>query len=690
MFVADPSSLIAVCRRMNCVLPGNPSNLGAHTKSLMRADDVPPVASEGEMPVGRKRLAEEARSRLTPSAEPDPVPVPLAPGIVAFLAAFPLAFLVANITGLVSGRPERGVMLVGLCFAVMLPVPPIVYWIARGRAVAPERLATVMLLSLVVLLTGIDLFWLGAHVVFPADILIWSESDFVNDILKLRVGYPLYTAQVNNESFIYTPGSQLLTWLLAMATGKGGSLVAYRAIQVGYTAVAALVAMLCCRRLIELAAPGRLRSGDRLWSAIWLPALFLMASNAITNPFVQNLHNDALTQLLAVTAFWVLLEYMTTHDRRWLAWMAVIPAMGFLVKQSLAVWAGLYCLELLFFDRPRSLRRVAAFAAVSFGAVAICAVGCYLIWGEPFTYWTITVLKAHPFSFLRSVQHVLEAWVYFVVGIAGGLVLIRGERRRTLASLWLVWFAFILFEAYTSGVAWMLNHLGPGSLIAGIWFLAGARLAWPDLAGSEESLTQRSTREDRGETELWLGGRWLRPAGVAAIGALLLGGLGTVRIPAPPFPLDALRYVTQIEQEFRGLPVNRVLLDVGTWVYLKDGVVMKDRAAPFGDRGLGGVGDFTGMIRRLHERRYAKILVRNYHSPDFWYDHYLWAEPSGIRLALASNYHEVGTIPAVSYGDPTTTSTYLFSEISILVPNSIDSPVTSTSRRATSSSQTLR
>ena len=31
----------------------------------------------------------------------------------------------------------------------------------------------------------------------------------------------------------------------------------------------------------------------------------------------------------------------------------------------------------------------------------------------------------------------------------------------------------LIVEVYTSGVAWMLNHIGPASLIAGVWFLAG-------------------------------------------------------------------------------------------------------------------------------------------------------------------------------------------------------------------------
>lgn len=592
----------------------------------------------------------------------------LLPGIVALLVACVVALVIARLTALAPDRPEQALTLVGALFALLLPIPVIAYAIANRRAIVPERVAIVALLSLTVLLTGLDIYWLGAHVVFPADILIWSESDFVNDIIKLRIGYPLYTAQANNESFIYTPGSQVLTWLLASLAGKGTSIVAYRAIQVGYTVAAAIVAVLCCRRLIALAVPSRSPGSMTLWSALWLPAFFLLASNAITNPFVQNLHNDALAQLVTITGYWLLLEYSATRDRRILWLMALLPAAGFLVKQSLVVWAPLYCFYLAIFDRPRSVRLTATFAAVSFGMVALTIAACYVAWGEPFTYWTFNVLKAHPFSLMRTAQHIVDAWAFFAMGIAGGLVLMRGERMRVLVGPWLFWLVLFLFGAYTSGIAWMLNHLGPGSLIAGTWFLAAVALSWTDVVRGAQ---RAAARDARGLIE-----RWVRPAAVATIGGLLLAGLGTVRIPVPPFPKDATRYVTQIESELQRVPTTTALLDAGSWVYLQDGVVMKDRAPSFGDRGYGQVGDFSQMIRRLEERHYARILLRNYHSADFWYDHYLWRTPSGVRQALRNNYREAGTIPAVREGDPTRRPRYLFSEISILVPNTTGSSIT--------------
>jgi hypothetical protein len=150
---------------------------------------------------------------------------------------------------------------------------------------------------------------------------------------------------------------------------------------------------------------------------------------------------------------------------------------------------------------------------------------------------------------------------------------------------------------------------------------------------------------------------------------LAANGLGIVRVPVKPFPDDAYRYTKDIEEEFAGAAVADVLLDAGTWVYLKEGIVMQDRVPSFGDRGYGDSGDFSGMLQRLEHKRYAKILVRNLHSPDFWYDHRMWRKSSQIKRTLLEHYREVGGIRAVSGQGPKEDLGYLFSDISILVPN---------------------
>jgi hypothetical protein len=382
------------------------------------------------------------------------------PGWLAFTAALPLAASIHALTRSVD-RPERALILAGALFALLAPIPAAAYLALQRARVVPGRLAVVVLATVVTLATATTLFWISGQVFYPADVLIWSESDFVNDILKLRVGYPLYTSQLNNDSFVYTPGAQILTWLLSSLVGQGDSVVAYRVVQVGFTLAAAGFGMLCCRSLL-LVARGRDAVTDmRLWSAVWLPALFLVASNSLTNPFVQNLHNDSLAQLIAVVGFWLLLRYTLSPSTWVLVAMAVLPGVSFLVKQSLIIWGPLYVAYFLFLDRPRSWRRIIGFGAASLATLIAVVAGCFAVFGPEFKYWTFDVLAKHSVSPLRSVQHVLDVWIYFAIGIAGGLVLLRGAKARVLIGPFLAWLVLLSIEAYSSGIAYMLNHAEP-------------------------------------------------------------------------------------------------------------------------------------------------------------------------------------------------------------------------------------
>jgi hypothetical protein len=501
-------------------------------------------------------------------------------------------------------------------------------------------------------LLGIYLFHVSSAVFFPADFLIWSESDFVNDILKVRTGYPLYTADVNNDSFTYPFGTQILTLLLAALAGQPDSVAAYRVVQVLFTAGSAFVAILCCRRIISMAAP-QIRI-EPLWLALWAPALFLIATNPVTNGYTHNLHNDALSQLVTLAAFYLLLRYAEAPSRGVLVLMAVLPAAGFLIKQSLVVWAGFFAAYLLVFDKPLSVRRVLVFSASAAALTGLLLALCLAVWGYPFYYWVLFVLGKHGVSPLRSFQHLLDIWPFLVAGLFGGLVLFRREPRTRLFGVWLVWLVLILLQTWTSGIAWMLNHIGPGCLIAGVWFLAALVVLWENFQPAGV----------------------LEPALVASMVLLLFAGMGLVRIPLPAIPADGARYVADIEKHFASGAPDRVLLDAGTWLYFPHRIVMKDRAPSIGERGWSQTGDFSGMLGRIRSRHYDRILVRNYGSGDFWYDHATWLESSGIRAAMAENYEIAATIAGVT-GTGGSELSYLFSPVTVLkartVPNAVSS-----------------
>jgi hypothetical protein len=574
-------------------------------------------------------------------------------GMLALLAAVPPAFVINVIHAAYPAQPEKAMQVVGLVFVGLLVVTPLTYLGIYRRAATVNTLALIIVASVGVLLVACYLYSVSIEIFFPADILIWSESDFVNDIVKFRQGFPLFTAQVNNESFTYVPGTQLLTYSIAWLLGHPLSITTYRIIQLGYTLLSGMVAMSCCRQLLATNHSAHRLKNQLVWGAILLTVLFLIATNPITNPFSHLLHNDSLAQLVTLAAYAILLRYAITGNKRLLWLMVLVPALGFWVKQSLAIWAGLYCLQVAIFDHPRSLKRFIVFAITTFGALGVSMSMGYALWGKDFSYWVFTVLGQHGVSPLRSFQHVLDVWPYFAIGLIGGLVLLRGDKFKLLLGPWIIWLLLISLEAYTSGVAWMLNHIGPGCLIAGVWFLAAVVVTWPKLTAASAGMFDAQ--------------RLLQTGAVVALFCLLLSGLGVVRVPIRRFGEKARQYVGAIEQEFKGEMSKDVLLDFGSWVYAPDGVVMKDRAASIGERGYSQTGDFSGIIQRLNEKRYSKILVRNLHSPDFWYDNDVWKNSSGIREAMMNNYREIGKIDAVP-SEITKYQPYGFSEISILVP----------------------
>jgi drug/metabolite transporter (DMT)-like permease len=141
-------------------------------------------------------------------------------GAMALLASLPLGAAATAIYRAQPDPPERAVLLVGVLFLAVLATVLLVYGVRQRRALSPGRLAFVALAACLVLCTAAYLVWAFGQLSYRADILIWSESPFVNDIIKLRTGVSLYAAPADLNSFFYTPGSQLLTYGLA---GRGGA-----------------------------------------------------------------------------------------------------------------------------------------------------------------------------------------------------------------------------------------------------------------------------------------------------------------------------------------------------------------------------------------------------------------------------------------------------------------------------------
>jgi hypothetical protein len=407
----------------------------------------------------------------------------LVPSVSVFAIAIPLAYWIYLIDDVSAGLTSRTRMLATLGLLSLSSLPAIAYLLRRVRTASPTQLGLIVLTTVSVLSVSIYLYEVSFYVFFPADLLIWSETDYLNDILKFRTGYPIYSPQINNESYTYTPGSQILTYLLASLIGKPTSIPVYRVLQLIYTLFAVVVSVRCCHLLVELSGwkePGR---GGRLWEWIWGVALFsilfLVATNSLTNPFIHNMHNDALAQLISVVAYYLLIKYAKSQDKRVLFLMMLVPAAGFMVKQNLALWGGFYCVYLAFFARPRSTSHLLLYGLTGFALLCATLLTCFLIWGDHFVYWVLFVLSKHSVVFSQSYSHFIDARAYLVVGLLGGAVLLRGKNFASLFGLWVIWLVVFAAAIYTGGINFMRHHMGPASLFAGIWFMAAVLRVWP-------------------------------------------------------------------------------------------------------------------------------------------------------------------------------------------------------------------
>jgi hypothetical protein len=136
-------------------------------------------------------------------------------------------------------------------------------------------------------------------------------------------------------------------------------------------------------------------------------------------------------------------------------------------------------------------------------------------------------------------------------------------------------------------------------------------------------------------------------------------------------PADFDRYITQIEAEYNGLQTDQVLMDFGSWIYLRDNVVMKDRSASVSlhvgiNQPVINYPMLADTIGRIENKTYKKILARQIDTGETAYD--FQDRGSGVKAAILSNYHEVRRISAVE-GIRTWWPIHLISEIVVLEPN---------------------
>ncbi len=566
---------------------------------------------------------------------------------VALVIGVQAGVTVFLLTGRFEGPARNLVLQVWIGGLAVLLLLAAYVWRFHAEAIppAPVRLGVGLLIVLALGLTALYAYSVRSLLRMPYDLASWSEPMMIVDIIRLRTGAQFYLAPEGSNSNVYTPGAPAVTYSLAWLFHRPTSIPFFRLLQQVYLVIAALFAAAATRDLLRLVEPQRFSRVPREWLMFFVLVFFLLATNPQTDTFNVYLHNDPLALLASTATFWLLMRHCATKNSRWLWALAVAPAVGFMVKQTLAVWA-VALVAYLWLDGNYSFRRVLAFGLACFGILAAMLGVCLLVWGAAFRYWAFEAMGAQVVSPIWIANRYADAAGSILIGLLGGCVLPRGQNPQRLLGVWMSWVILLLAGLYSSGITYHPTHLGAAAMVAGCFALAALAILWPDPRSGTQSPASQ----------------WFRMGMGLLLVLTMFAELGLTHRSNWRVSPDLSRYAEQIEREFEGLPTERVLLDLGDWIYLRHGVLMKDRQPILTTHQK----PYYGLLERIRHQEYAKILVHELSNGVYAYD--LGAN-RGIRDAILAHYHEVRRIPQVRGMEDWLYTGLTMADIVVLEPN---------------------
>lgn len=514
------------------------------------------------------------------------------------------------------------------------------------RALSFPPLALYAGIGLAVALVAFYVRLIVPYLGFPADLIMWGETDFVGNIIRLRGGHPMYSPVEDINSSTYPPVAAILTYWITVLLGLPVDVPTLRYVQMGYVVLASIVGLFCWRMLRLHLGYARVNHSVA-WSVFVLLVLFLAATSPDTGHWIHALHTDGLSSLWSVVTFASLLWYLARPNLARLLLLAVMPALGFAIKQYLLIWAPIAFFTLLI-DDPRQLRRLLVLFGVTTGCSLLVVVTGYALWGRDYIFWVFEVIGGqrsrigfsaggYELSVPRAADHLLRAWAPLSFGFIGGWLVLQRSGERRASALWLPWLLLIGAEAMTSGTGWgAMYHFGPGVLVGSVWLLAVLPEFWPEAHGAQPRILRSG---------------W----GFAAILGIFLaleavpsGDRAHQRYWARSFPAGGVEYAARIEAEFQGYDPADVLMDWGNWVYLRSNHLALDRAISMWDFPTVGRYDLIEpFLERIRAQRYKKILVHRYQERGFDYDWGNLERPTGVRAALQEHYQEERVLPGL-------------------------------------------
>lgn len=256
---------------------------------------------------------------------------------------------------------------------------------------SPGYLSLLFSLMISAFLVSFYFYKIIPYVFLPADIVMWAETNFVGDIIKLRIGAPFYTDPADSNSLVYTPAAPLLTYAISWVIGKSTSIIAWRMIQLSFVFCSSVLATACFRILTRLAYPDYRSPFIKTWLVFSFFGFLLAATAPRTNPFAYCLHPDALALLISTISFLTMLHYLKRPSLSRIIFMAVCPALGYMVKQSQISWLmGMFIFLLL--NNPKDIKRLILFITIAAALIGAAIGICYLLWGDNFIFWTFRIM----------------------------------------------------------------------------------------------------------------------------------------------------------------------------------------------------------------------------------------------------------------------------------------------------------
>jgi Dolichyl-phosphate-mannose-protein mannosyltransferase len=470
------------------------------------------------------------------------------------------------------------------------------------------------LASVLVLLVLVEM---ALRIGYPCDLMMWSESPFMTNMMKLVHGMPIYTTPSDLNSYIYSPGLEYLTYTVLGPLGLALDVRFCRAVNVLVGLAAALIAGVLIVRV-----ESDVHGGRRSWTLFLVSACTaaLIVFNSQTS---DGLHPDNLHMLHAVLSCLLCYEALRSGSVALAAATIAIAGVGVAVKQPAAL-APVGAAAALLLGRRWERRGTLVLVA------ALTGVAVFMIWfvlGDANRrFFILDVPTSQPILYARALGlldlffrgHRLLLFVAVPFAVATILRAAPEPGRRFL----LAWGALGLAEVAPSGLA-ALKVLGVDNNFAvmalWLWLLTGPAIG--------HVLT-----------------RW-RPAGAGdpvpllATGLLVVVLLSLLPMKVPP-PSDSYRYcdaiLTAVGADLKA--GRRVFLSAGTTPFIRDGssAVLLDRNESLAEVWWAGKKDvLDAMMRRFADGDYDRLYFVGG-----------WAVPT-IKLPV-ERYVKVGEIPGAA------------------------------------------